>query len=118
MKPQAFDFSSPCDFDPRSACIAPSKDQEARETSALAAIENTATGRRAKQNATLLTLIRAAGEQGISDIELARATGFPRASICARRGWDLRSLIEPAAARYIDPVSKRGFTRWKLKAAV
>jgi len=116
MKQPALDFTTVQPFDPTVMAVAPSKDREARETSALAAIENTATGRRAKQNATLLQLIRAAGELGISDIELARATGYPRSSICARRGWDLRTLIEPAAHRYQDPVSKRTYTRWKLAA--
>ena len=103
-------------FDPTGMAIAPSKDQQARETSALAAIENTSTGRRAKQCATLLTLITNAGVQGISDLELARATGYPRSSICARRGWDLRTLIEPAAKRYEDALTKRTYTRWKVKS--
>ena len=105
-------------FDPSGMAVAPSRHREARETSALAAIENTATSRRAKQCATILTLIQKAGELGISDIEIARATGYPRSSICARRGWDLRTLIEPAAQRYEDPVSHRTFTRWKLRSAV
>ena len=115
MKQSALNFDTALPFDPRAMAIAPSKDVQARETSALAAIENASTSRRAKQNTSILSLLKAAGEGGISDIEIARATGFPRSSICARRGWDLRSLIEPAAKRYEDPVSKRTFTRWKLK---
>lgn len=110
----ALSFTQTQPFDPTLMAIAPSKDATARETSALAAIENTSTSRRAKQCAAILTLIKAAGEQGISDIEIARATGYPRSSICARRGWDLRTLLTPAAKRYEDPVSKRTFTRWKL----
>jgi hypothetical protein len=103
--------------DQRTLAVAPSAHVEARETSALAALENAALGRRANQNTRLLLLIRAAGEQGISDLELHRATGFPRASICARRGFDLKTLIEPAAGRYIDPLSHRSHTRWKLRTA-
>lgn len=118
MRQAALSFDTVQPFDPHSAAVAPSPHREARETSALAAIENTATSRRAKQNTAILALIKAAGEHGISDIEIQRATGYPRSSICARRGWDLRSLIEPAAKRYEDPVSKRTFTRWKLKGGV
>lgn len=114
MKQAAIDFSSPLPFDPSAACVAPSEHLEARETSALAAIENAQTGRKAIQNTKILNLIRAAGEQGISDIEIHRATGYPRASICARRGYDLRTLIEPAG-RYIDPKTKRSYTRWRVK---
>lgn len=116
MSQPLLDFSGPFQFDPTSMAIAPSKDRQARETSALAAIENTATSRRANQNTKLLLLIRAAGEQGISDIELHRATGFPRATICARRGWDLKSLIEPAG-RYTDDRTHRSYTRWRVKGA-
>lgn len=106
-------FTSMQPFDPSSMAIAPSPHVEARETSALAAIENTATTRRGKQNTAILLLIRAAGPVGISDLELHRATGIPRSSICARRGYDLRSLIEPAG-RYQDDKTKRSYTRWRL----
>lgn len=95
--------------------VAPSPHRQAKETSAIAAIENAQTKRKADQNTRILLLIRAAGEQGISDIELHRATGIPRASICARRGYDLRTLIKPATERYVDPVTHRPHTRWKLK---
>ncbi len=110
--PLSFTSSQP--FDPHLA-VAPSPHREARETSALAAIENTSTSRRAVQNTRILSLLNAAGSIGLSDIEIHRATGYPRSSICARRGFDLKSLIEPAAERYVDPLSKRSYTRWKLK---
>lgn len=114
MKPQSFDFTAPFQFDPRAMAIAPSPHVEARETSALAAIENAATGRKAAQCTKILLLLRAAGSIGMSDIELQRATGYPRASICARRGFDLKSLIEPAATRHQH--GRRTLTRWKLKS--
>lgn len=117
MKQTPIDFTGPQSFDPTAMAIAPSAHVEARETSALAAIENAQTSRKAIQNTRILSLIKAAGEQGISDIELNRATGIPRSSICARRGYDLRTLIEPAAKRYTDPKSHRSFTRWKLRVA-
>lgn len=110
----ALSFTNAQPFDARAMAVAPSPHREARETSALAAIENAQTSRKAIQCARVLDLIRAAGEQGISDIELHRATGFSRASICARRGFDLRTLLEPAG-RYVDPTSKRSYTRWRLK---
>lgn len=114
MKQQPIDFTGAQVFDPTAMAIAPSPHLEARETSALAAIENAQTNRKAIQNTRILSLIKAAGEQGISDIELNRATGIPRSSICARRGYDLRTLIGPAAKRYEDPHTKRTYTRWKL----
>lgn len=117
MSQLPIDFTGPFAFDPSSMAIAPSGHREARETSALAAIENTTTSRRANQNTKLLLLIRAAGEQGISDLELHRTTGFPRATICARRGFDLKTLIEPAG-RHIDDFTKRSYTRWRLKVQV
>jgi len=100
------------EFDTDTLVIAPSPHMEARETSALSAIDNLT--RRATQNARLLLLIKAAGHTGISDIELHRATGFPRATICARRGWDMRALIEPAEGRYVDPLTKRSYCRWRI----
>lgn len=112
---QPLDFTGPFQFDPKAMAVAPSEHLEARETSALAAIENATMHRKAIQNTRILDLIRAAGEQGISDIEIYRATGYPRSSICARRGYDLRTLIEPAAERYQDPTSKRTFTRWRIR---
>lgn len=118
MKQSSIDFTGSQGFDPRAMAVAPSPHVQARETSALAAIENATTSRKAKQCTAILLLIRAAGELGISDIELHRATGFPRSSICARRGYDLRTLIEPAAERYTDPKSKRTFTRWRLKSCL
>lgn len=114
MRQSPLDFTAVQPFDPSSMAIAPSPHREAKETSALAAIENTATSRRGKQNARILSLLRAAGSIGMADIELHRATGFPRASICARRGFDLKSLIEPAG-RYVDPKTKRSHCRWRLR---
>ncbi len=118
MNQAHLDFTAPAAFDPKASCVAPSSHLEARETSALAAIENAQLGRKAKQNAIILKMIREAGAAGISDKELHRATGIPRASICARRGYDLKTLIEPADGRYIDPISNRSFTRWKLRSVL
>lgn len=115
MKQPPLNFETPFQFDPSAMAIAPSSHAEARETSALAAIENAQLGRKANQNARILSLLRAAGELGMSDPEIAKATGYPRATICARRGFDLKSLIEPAATRYTKPGSKTTYTRWKLK---
>lgn len=109
----ALDFIGPVIFDPQSMAIAPSPHPQARETSALAANENLS--RRASQTARLLSIIRNAGEDGISDIELQRATGFSRATICARRGWDLRTVLEPAG-RYTDSITKRSYCRWRVKS--
>lgn len=109
----ALDFVGPEIFDPQSMAIAPSPHPQARETSALAANENLS--RRATQTARLLSIIKNAGDEGISDIELQRATGYGRPTICARRGWDLRTVLEPAG-RYTDSITKRSYTRWKVKS--
>lgn len=79
-----------------SLTIAPSVYPQARETSALAAVENLPA--RGKQNALVLQLITAAGEAGMSDPELEQATGLSRASICLRR-HDLRAFLRPAERR-------------------
>lgn len=63
MKQAQIDFSGAFHFDPRSSAVAPSPHVEARETSALAAIENAQTSRKAIQNTRILLLIKAAGEQ-------------------------------------------------------
>ena len=114
MSQQPLDFTGAFQFDPTAMAIAPSPHPEAKETSALAAIENAQTSRKAVQNTRILSLIRAAGDTGISDLELHRATGYPRSSICARRGYDLKTLIEPAG-RYQDAHTKRSYTRWRLR---
>lgn len=116
MSQQGFDFTSPFQFDPKAMAVAPSEHREARETSALAAMENAAMGRKANQNARILSLLKAAGDVGLSDLELHRATGYPRQSICGRR-HDLRSLLEPSG-RYTDPTTKRSYTRWRVKVGV
>lgn len=113
MKQNALDFTGPFEWDAQSMAIAPSPHPQARETSALAANENLS--RRASQTARLLSIIKNAGDEGISDIELQRATGFSRATICARRGWDLRTVLT-VAGRYTDPNTKRSYTRWKVKS--
>lgn len=115
MKQSALDFTAPFQFDPRAMAVAPSEHREARETSALAAIENAALGRKANQNARILALLNAAGKVGLSDLELHRATGYPRSTICARRGFDLKSLIEAAPTRHQDDYTKRSYTRWRVK---
>lgn len=116
MSQLPIDFTSSQPFDPTAMAIAPSPHREARETSALAAIENAQSGRKAAQNTKILLLLRAAGAIGMSHFELRRATGYSRQTICARMGWDLKTLIEPAG-RYKDPESIKSVTRWKLKGA-
>lgn len=113
----ALAFTTVQPFDPRSMAIAPSEHCEARETSAIAAIENAQMGRKAKQVSRILELLKAAGDEGLSDPEISKATGYSRQTVCARRGWDLRSLIEPAATRYTMPGSNRPCQRWKLRTA-
>lgn len=102
------------DFDPQSCTIAPSQFPQARETSALAAVENLP--RRANQNTRILALITAAGETGISDLELQRCTGFLRSTICARRG-DLASFITAADSRYHPTDRTQTYTRWRRVSA-
>lgn len=97
-------------FDPQALTIAPSRYPAARQTSALAAVANLP--RKATQNYHILNLITAAGETGISDLELHRATGYLRQTICVRR-YDLRSQILPADGRYTDPQTLRTYQRWK-----
>lgn len=113
MSQQGFDFIGAFHFDPKSSAVAPSPHLEARETSALAAFENAQLGRKATQNARVLTLLKAAGATGLSDLELHRATGYPRQTLCLRR-YDLRALLEPAG-RYQDEHTKRQYTRWRVK---
>lgn len=114
VKQSALDFTAPAYFDPQSLAVAPSKDLAARETSALAAMENAASGRKATQNARILALLTAAGAHGLSHIELHRLTGYPRASICARMGFDLRPLVE-SCGRHQDAATGSTFTRWRIK---
>lgn len=116
MKPHqsALDFTGALHFDPQAMAVAPSVHQDARETSALAAIENAQTGRKARQNTAILDLLRAAGSLGMSHFELQRATGYSRQTICARMGFDLKPLLE-IAGRYLDKQSTRPVCRWRLK---
>jgi len=108
-QPSLLDFAhGPAEFDPHGLTIAPSVSPAARETSALAAVENLP--RKATQCETVLRLITAAGETGISDLELQRASGMLRSSLCARRR-DLASLIEPAGTRYT--AHGRSYCRWR-----
>ena len=110
MRSPRLDFDGPLVWDPRALTIAPSQHPAARQTSALAAVGNQPA--RAKQNTHVLALITAAGEVGISDPELERATGYSRQTLCARRG-DLKSLWMPAATRYRD--MGQTYTRWRRK---
>lgn len=72
-------------------------------------------GQRATQNATILRLITEAGDAGLSDHELHVMTGYGRATICARRGFDLAPLLEPAVRRALSP-SGRPMTCWRRRA--
>lgn len=91
--------------------VAPSAFLPARETSALAAVDNVP--RKGTQNATVLHFITAAGSRGLSDRELERLTGYLRSTICARRG-DLAGLLEPADTRDLTN-PHRPQTRWRRR---
>ena len=101
------------DFDAATLTVAPSAFLEARETSALAAVENLP--HRATQNARILALITAAGDAGLSDAEIQQATGYCRATICARRG-DLRAFLTAGQRRAVSPYGK-AMTTWRRKTA-
>jgi hypothetical protein len=58
MKQTAIDFTGPFAFDPSVMAVAPSPHRDAKETSALAAIENAQTSRKAVQNTRILSLIK------------------------------------------------------------
>lgn len=66
---------------------------------------------RATQSARILALVTATGDAGMSDGEIAAATGYSRATICARRGFDLRAFLKPGARRAQSP-SGRPMTTW------
>lgn len=101
-------------FEASALVVAPSPHLAARETSALAAVENLP--QRATQSARILALITEAGSAGMSDAELARATGYTRASICARRGFDLARFLKPGTRRAQSP-SGRPMTTWVRRSA-
>jgi hypothetical protein len=71
---------------------------------------------RATQSARILRLITEAGPDGMSDCEIERATGFSRATICARRGFDLRPFLTAADRRDTSP-SGRPLVCWRRKSA-
>lgn len=99
----------PLDFSAKAVTVAPSAFPQARETSALAAIQVQPI--RGQRNLLLLQLLKEAGELGLSDIEIQRLTGWPRQTICVRR-FDCRSRIVPAETRY--EVNGRKYTKWRL----
>lgn len=101
------------DFDQAALTVAPSPFIEARETSALAAVENLP--HRATQNARVLDLITLAGDAGMSDAEIQSATGYSRQTICLRR-HDLRAFLVPAARRAVSPFG-RSMTCWRRRKA-
>lgn len=109
MRAQAFDFS----LDVNALTVAPSPYREARQTSADAAVANHPV--RGAQNARILALITAAGDAGMSDEELRQATGYPRSSICARRG-DLRAFLTPATRRG-ESIFGRPMVCWRRRTA-
>lgn len=111
-QPSLFSQPSPI-FDPKAVTIAPSRHVQARETSALAALVNLP--KKGTQNEMILGLITAAGNRGLSDLELHTMTGIRRQSICARRR-DLGELIEPAADRHTDNNTGISYTRWRRKS--
>ena len=101
------------DFDQSALTVAPSPHLAARETSALAAVENLP--HRATQNTRILALLTAAGPAGMSDAEIARATGYCRATICARRG-NLARFLTVADRRDVSPFG-RSMTCWRRRTA-
>lgn len=106
-------FDGPSTFDPKALTIAPSSHAAARETSALAAAENAP--HRTSQNAQLLRLITEAGDLGMSDPEIQKATGWERASICLRR-HDLAAFLTPATRRSLSDKG-RWCVCWRRKTA-
>lgn len=97
------------DFDAKHITVANSIFPQARETSALAAIQVQPI--RGERNLLLLQLLNQAGETGLSDLEIQRLTGWPRQTICVRR-FDCRSRIVPASTRH--EANGRTYTRWRL----
>jgi len=97
------------DFDAQAITVAPSIFPQARETSALAAIQ--AQPIRGERNLLLLQLLKEAGELGLSDLEIQALTGWKRQTICVRR-FDCRSRIVPAETRH--QANGRYYTRWRL----
>lgn len=87
---------SSLDFDQAVLTVAPSPFVEARETSALAAVA--AAPAKARKAAELLRLVEVAGREGISDPEIARATGWPRSTVCSIRN-SVRGFLIPAERR-------------------
>lgn len=107
MPQPRLDFSTP--WDPNAFTVAPSGCPQARETSALAAVQNAPI--RGSQNVQLMQLLEAAGEVGLSDLEIQQRTGWKRQTICVRR-FDLRSRLEPATTRHEQ--NGRSYTRWRV----
>lgn len=105
-QPLKFDWDA---VDPGALVVAPSVHPHARETSALAAVM--AAPDRGTQNATILRLVTESGDAGLSDHELHVMTGYSRATICARRGFDLVSLLQPGTRRALSPAG-RPMTTW------
>lgn len=96
--------------DPRALTVAPSPFPQARETSAIAAVAAQAT--RATKATRLLELVRAAGAAGLSDPEIARATGWPRSTVCSARN-SVRSLLRPSGERRMSEYGQ-ACTCWRL----
>lgn len=95
--------------DPSVLVVAPSVYPQALETSAIAAVANAKD--RATQNDRILRLVTAAGAAGMSDHELHVTTGYSRATICARRGFDLAPFLVPGTRRATSPAG-RPMTTW------
>lgn len=110
MKQGAIDFTGPFHFDVSAMAIAPSPHVEARETSALAAIENAQTGRTLTQNLRLIEILTKAGAKGVADPVIKRITKWERQTICLRR-FDVGTW---PAGRWYHPRTKRAYTRWRL----
>ena len=107
MQP-GFDFVGPITFATKALIVAPSKHAQARETSALSAVENST--RAVTQNLRLLEILKKVGDEGIADPVIRRITKWERQTICARRA-DVGTT--PAATRWTNRHG-RSYCRWRL----
>ena len=63
----------------------------------------------------LLELVNKSGTNGLTDHELAKATGWPLSSVCSIRNG-VRVLLWPADREALSPYS-RNVTAWRLATA-
>jgi hypothetical protein len=83
--------------------------QISRHHSAMAAQDATTT--RGAKTLVYMTLLKIAGEDGITDHEAARMTGWPLSSINSIRNG-AGDLVEPAEVHGLSPYGKK-VTKWR-----